>query len=136
MQKAKSRLQKKVSSRASSRTKKLPFGRYRHYLPLLVISLPFYAGVYYLFTHVYPKQIKNFLIPNTYLPLQLLLWGGNFFLLSYLLLDTRLGFFISLLISVYIFLKLQQITNFIPVFLLFGLILLIFEVLFRLKRQT
>ncbi len=115
MQKAKSRIktsqQPKARSHKTRSSSKLS-KKYLRHLPLLFLSLPFYAGAYYIFIYIHPTQIQHFLIPNTYLPLQLVFFLGNFFLFSYLLLKTRRGLEISLWLNLVLFLKLQVITNY------------------------
>lgn len=133
MQKAKSRIKtgkppksKKIKSRSPRPSLELS-KKYLKHLPLLIISGPFYGGAYYIFNYIYPPQIQHFLIPNTYLPLQLAFFGGNFFLLSYLFLKTRRGLELSLLLSFALFLKLQMITNYLAVTAGLLVILLIIE---------
>lgn len=83
--------------------------KYLKHLPLLVFALPFYIGVYYVLTTVPPTSIKNWLVPSTYLPFQFVLFGGNFFGLSFVLLNTRRGLLLTLLLQTLLFLKLQQV---------------------------
>ena len=135
MQKAKSRIKaskssqpKKIKSRSPRPSLELS-KKYLKHLPLLVISLPFYAAAYYIFNYIYPTQIQHFLIPNTYLPLQLVLFLGNFFLFSYLFLKTRRGLEISILLGLALFLKLQLITNYLTIAGGLLVILLITEIL-------
>jgi hypothetical protein len=113
MKKAKSRL--KHPKRSEKRFSRPLWKRYLNYLPTLVISLPFYVGVYYLVTHFYPSQLRHWLIPNTYLPLQLLLFGGNFFFFSFIFLKARRGFLFSLWFAWSLFLKLQPLENYLVV---------------------
>lgn len=117
MQKAKSRLKTKEQPKTSLKKAKPQLflrlsKKYLKHLPLLFLSVPFYSGAYYIFTKVHPDKIQHFLIPNTYLPLQFILFLGNFLLFSYLFLKTRYGFKISLLISSILFFKLQLIDNY------------------------
>lgn len=134
MRKAKSRLKtnkpnskkKSIQVRSKTQTGSDLFPRYIRHLPTLLISLPFYAGVYLILTRINPHTIEDFLIPNTYLPLQLVLFLANFFLFSFLLLKSRRGFEVSLLINWGVFLKLQAITNFLtPLLGLVGILVLI-----------
>jgi hypothetical protein len=117
MQKAKSRIKTQSKPRRKIKAPQIqlslkPSKKYLKHLPLLLLSVPFYAGAYYIFTYIHPDKIKHFLIPNTYLPLQFTLFSGNFFLFSYLLLNTRRGLGLSLFLSFTLFLKLQLITNY------------------------
>lgn len=135
--KAKSRLQTRVESqhlenestnlqksletktkqvRLKTRTAKihLPLQEYFKHIPTLLLSLPFYWLTYFLFKNIYPTQIKDFLLINTYLPLQIPFFLGNFFLLSFLTLKSRRGAFLSLLFSFMLFLKLQSVVLDLP----------------------
>ncbi len=141
MQKAKSRLKTTAKVKLHSPSYHRPsfskiIQKYRRHWPLLLLSLPFYGGVYYIIMAVHPDQIQHFLIPNTYLPLQLVLFGGNFFFFSYLLLKTRRGLETSLLLSGVLFLKLQLIINYLVVTA--GLIILILgiEVLISWSKKS
>lgn len=149
MQKAKSRL-KAIQKSAPRATRPAPVQRKRapkgsksavksrhwHHLPTLLISLPFYAGAYYLVTKVSPQSIRHFLIPNTFLPLQFILMIANFFGFSYLLLSTRRGLAASLIISSTLFFKLQGIVNYYqPALIVAGVIIVIETVLILLKKD-
>jgi len=138
MQKAKSRIktskQPKIKSHKPRLTLKLS-KKYLKHLPLLFLSLPFYTYTYYIFIYVNPEQIQHFLIPNTYLPLQLVFFFGNFFLFSYLLLKTRRGFEMSLLLSFALFLKLQLITNYLSIVTGLLVIVLIMEIVISLLKK-
>lgn len=87
----------------------IPFRKYFNHLPALIFAIPFYWITYYILTSIFPAQIKNFLLINTYLPLQIPLFIANFFFFSFLTLKTRRGFLISLFISFILFLKLQNV---------------------------
>lgn len=84
------------------------FRRYLLHLPLLILSAPFYFVLYYILVNVYPKSIADFPLYNCYLGLLFPLFLANFFSLSYLLLNLKRGLSFSLLITVLVFLKLQQ----------------------------
>lgn len=142
MQKAKSRIKSKSPTQAKSKLVKSELfmatvlKKYLKHLPLLIISLPFYGLVYYLLTRVHPDKIRHFLIPNTYLPFQLPLFMANFFLFSYLLLNTRRGLELSLLIMLTLFLKLEAITNYLQLSLGLALFILIIDlVISSLKKR-
>jgi len=109
--KAHSRLKKPVKkTRAQFRIPNLRWLKhYFTHLPTLILSLPFYYASYYILNNVYPDQIKNLIIPNTYLPLQLALFIANLFFFSFLFLKTRRGLLTSLMIAIFLFLKLQAV---------------------------
>lgn len=83
--------------------------KYFQYLPTLLLALPFYYASYFIFTQVHPQQIQNFLLINSYLPLQFCLLFANFFFFSFLLLNTRRALLLSLYLAIIIFLRLQQV---------------------------
>ena len=80
----------------------------RHW-PLLVMSMVSYMVVLHILTARYPEEIKNVLVPNIYLPLQLSILVANFFLLSFLFLSTRRGLLAALCAQTFIFLHLQSV---------------------------
>ena len=77
--------------------------------PTLIIGLCFTFITYNIFKHVYPLSIKHFVLPNSYLPLLLSLFLSCFFCLSFIFLNTRRSFLISLVILILIFFKLQAV---------------------------
>jgi hypothetical protein len=109
--------------------------RYWRYLPILLLSLPFYLGTYYIFSQVHPATIEHILIPNSYLLLQLSLFLGNFFFLSFLLLSTRRGFELTLVLNFALFLKLQQVTNYLPITGVLVAVFLVTEFLISLFKK-
>lgn len=130
MQKARSRLKKSPAVRSESnspeflsrkavkppkirRSPAVPsptIQRYLRHLPILFFSLIFYGTLIFLTKNYYPDAIRHFILPNTYLPFQLLLFLANWSLFSFIFLHTRRGFLISLILQMLIFLKLQQIS--------------------------
>jgi len=82
---------------------------YLTHWPTLIIGLCFTFITYNIFKHVYPLSIKHFVLPNSYLPLLLSLFLSCFFCLSFIFLNTRRGFLISLVILILIFFKLQAV---------------------------
>ncbi len=124
MQKAKSRI-KKIASRpknklgktiAPSRKKqkrnyKIPafLKKYLSHLPTLLLSLPFYIIVWRILIKTYPKQIQNFILSDSYLPLLIPFFLGNLFFFSFLFLKTRRGLLTSILINILLVLHLQKI---------------------------
>jgi len=100
--------------------------KYVRQMPTLLISLPFYVVIYYIFIKIRPDTISHFIIPNTYLPLQIPLFIANFFCLSFIFLNSRRGFLGSLIIALTLFLKLQGVLT-ISVFIFYFLSIFIFE---------
>lgn len=80
---------------------------YIKHFPTLIISLPFFWAVVYIYTNVYPLRIKNILFASSYLPFLLCFFLANFFFFAFLSLNTKKGLLISLLLSFILFLKLQ-----------------------------
>ncbi|MEN8253290.1 MAG: hypothetical protein ABFQ62_02870 [Patescibacteria group bacterium] len=133
MSKAKSRLKLRQSHNLRGMSRELDkkqksslIIRYFRHLPALLISLPFYAIVYYIFSKIKPEAIRHFLVPNAYLPLQVPLFIANFFFFSFVFLKSRRGFFISLIISLTLFLKLQGVLTAL-IFLIILIPILLFE---------
>lgn len=84
------------------------FAGYYQYLQVLTISLFFYALVIIIFRYAYPEQIAHWLLPDLYLPLQLLLGAGNFFFFTFATQNRRLGLWLSLIIFLWLFFRLQH----------------------------
>lgn len=83
--------------------------RYFKHLPLLILAAPFYVGLILLVTRVHPEYVSDWLLPQSYLPLHLILFAGNFFLFTFLTLSKRWGIFIALSFEWLVFLKLQNV---------------------------
>jgi hypothetical protein len=82
--------------------------KYIKHLPLLILSIPFYFAVYYILTNVYPQDIANIPIYNSYLGLLISFFLANKLLISYLSLNSRRGTNISFVLTILLFLKLQH----------------------------
>jgi hypothetical protein len=109
MQKAKSRLSSQPDSapRAPHQKTAFAFNSHLRYLPTLLLSLPFYGVLYYLFHQISPTQIQHILFPNSYMPLHVVFFLANGFLFSFLFINTRRGFLLSAVTTILLFLKLQ-----------------------------
>lgn len=136
MAKAKSRLQNQASYevRVLSHEKKerkvishnsYLITRYVLHLPTLILSIPFYLAVGYIIITIHPSQIRHLLIPNTYLPLQVALFLGNFFFFTFIFLKTRRGFLLSLFASIWLFLQLEFVYTWIHVATIFAFLFLL-----------
>lgn len=84
------------------------FAGYYQYLQVFTISLFFYALAVVIFRYAHPEQIANWLLPDLYLPLQLFLGLGNFFFFTFLTQNRRLGLWLSLIIFLWLFFRLQH----------------------------
>jgi hypothetical protein len=83
----------------------------RFHFHLLIFAALFYAAIFFIFWKVEPATIQNFIVPNTYLPLLAAFFCGNFFLGSFLFNNTRRGFSTTIILSIWLFLQLQQILS-------------------------
>lgn len=83
--------------------------KYLKHLPTLILGLIFSASTYLILTRIEPNQIKNFLLPNSYLPFLISLFMASFFLISYLFLSIRTGLILSSPLIIMAFLKLQNV---------------------------
>lgn len=80
------------------------------HLNTFVIGILFGALLLSLIFFVPPSSVKNWLIPNSYLPFFLLLIGTGFFLFSFIFLNSFLGIWWTAMLIGLIFLKIQQVT--------------------------
>ena len=106
---------------------------YLRHSPTLLISLPFYYLIYYIFNNVFPDEIANFPFYNSYLGLLLPFCVANMLLLSYLFLNSRIGAFCSLILTISLFLKLQ---HFIFPYWLFIPIVIVFVIYEKLVKEA
>lgn len=83
--------------------------RYLRFLPVLLLSLPFYGAVISIITNFRPHQIADTFFSNSYFFLQLPLLIANLLMFSFILLNTRRGLLLSFFLSVLLFLKLQHV---------------------------
>lgn len=86
------------------------FKKYFQHVQTLLLSLPGIVLTFFILTSVYPDDIKNFLIPQSYLPLLISFFAGSFFLLSFIFLNTRRGLWLSVYLTLLLFFKLQMVT--------------------------
>ena len=80
-----------------------------HYWPLLVLSILFYFGIFLLLHYVHPALIQNYLFNNSYLPLQVIFFLGNFLALTFISLDKKIGLSGAVFLSTMLFLRLQMV---------------------------
>ena len=107
------------------------FSKYSHYLPLLIFACICYAVTGFILFAVSPRQIQNVLLTNGYLPLLLCTGLGHFFFFSYLFLNIRRGFFMTLILTAALFLLLQQVFTW-PAFAIIVIPLLCIELVLTL----
>lgn len=82
---------------------------YLLHLPLLISALLAYCGVIFIFGWIEPRSIQNIFLPNSYAPLLLVCTVANFCLFSYFFLNSRRGIIVSIVITILLFLRLQQV---------------------------
>lgn len=81
--------------------------KYLKYLPLLLPAAAAYALLWYLMNHYYPAQLANIPFTGSFGAVMAPFAVGTFFLLSYVLLNSRLSFFLTLSLSIVFFLRLH-----------------------------
>jgi len=92
------------------------FIKYFRHLPTLLLSLQFYYLVYFIFIKVEPSQIRDYLLPHSYLPLQVAFFLSNFFLFTFVFLKTRRGLTTAFYLSLVLHLRLNFVVE--PIWLL------------------
>lgn len=102
---ARSRLKTTISSTAEDRQRLIKL--YLKHFPLLLLSFPGYLLVFWLLHSYYPPELAHWLMPNSYLPLQLPLYVSNMFLFSFLLLNTKAGSLLAMIVSILLFFHLN-----------------------------
>lgn len=109
---------------------------YSKHLLLLILSGVFYLIVFYLLTNFPPKSVANVPLTNLYLPLLLPFFLANYFLISFILLNTKRGFIFSLLLTCLLFFKLQQISFEVWWLIILTLIFIVFGTIFSRKKPS
>lgn len=97
----KTRLKNKKQTKPST-------SKHRNHIPLLVISIIFYTIIAYIILKIKPTKISDTVFTNSYLFLQLPLFIANYSLISFISLCNKVGFSIATIISILLFLKLQN----------------------------
>ncbi|MFZ1721487.1 MAG: hypothetical protein WAU07_03205 [Microgenomates group bacterium] len=108
--------------------------RYMKHIPLLALSVPGFAVCYWMIHTFFPEDIAHLLIPNAFLVFQIPFFISNVFLWSYVFLNTRQGIAMSVMVSILLFLRLQQVV--LELFWLIPLIILGVFVLILLKNNA
>lgn len=111
-QAASSRLsyQRSTTSLLSKLWKKV-FKKYIRYLPLLLLSVGCWWGVWQLVTTFTPDQVRDVWFANSFLPLLTLWWLGCWAGASYLLLNTRRGVVVATVVTTWWWLRLNQLNQ-------------------------
>lgn len=79
------------------------------HLHLFFVSLVGYAAILYILLRVNPSSLQNVAVTNSYLPLLIIFLISNFCFFSFLFANTRRGLLISIILALYLFLRLQQV---------------------------
>jgi len=83
--------------------------KYFNHLPTLFVGLILGGLTFYFLNHFSPNSVQHLLLPNTYLPFLILIFFSSLFLLSFIFLNKTVGYILSIIITAYLFLKLQQV---------------------------
>jgi len=110
--------------------------RYLSHTPTLILGLFFSYTLIQFLNRVHPSNVKHFLLPNSYLPLLLLVFFAGFFLLSFLLLNSRRGFIGSLWLTIMLFLHVQRVIISIQAIIISLFILMALEILYLFANKT
>lgn len=145
MQKAKSRLKQNnfdtpskielelprefVNSRNSEKRDNLV--KYLQHLPALILSFLFYLIIFFIFKNFSPELFKNIILENSYLPVLILLFLANFFLFSFIFLNSIKGFVYSFYLLLIVFFKIQDVIFNFPLILILVVSLIVFEIIFK-----
>jgi len=82
---------------------------YLTHLPTLFFAFVSCYLTYLFVINISPETVRHFILPNTYLPLIILVFISSFFLSSYILLNSRRGLFTASYLSLLTFLAVQQV---------------------------
>jgi hypothetical protein len=88
---------------------KIPWKRYFFHLPTLILGLVSYAAAIFILTTVEPRSIQHLWLPNSYAPLLIAAGLGHLCVFGFLLLSTRRGILMSSVLTLILFLRLQQV---------------------------
>jgi len=83
--------------------------KYLQHLPTLILGIFFYIILFFIFNNFDPDLLKNIILPNSYLAVLLIFFIANFFLFSFIFLNSIRGFIYSLFILLIIFFKIQNV---------------------------
>jgi len=108
---------------------------YLSHLPALFMAVFFYVILVLTMLNINPELIKDFILPSTYLPVLVLVFLANFFLFSFIFLNSRRGLFYTSILAIIIFLKFQKVIFDPIILLLLVLTIVFFEVFFNLLQK-
>ncbi len=85
------------------------FADYLRYSICLLLALLGYYATYQLMLRTYPSQIQHFLWNNNYLPFTTLVFVSNFFFFTFVTLNQKWGFYLSTVVALILYWRLNQI---------------------------
>jgi hypothetical protein len=85
--------------------------KYLKKVSTLVVGLIFYGIVAWIMLNLTPDQFQNFLWPNSYLLLMVVFWLANFFVGAFVSLSSRKGLEWAVISSLWLYLRLLQVSN-------------------------
>ena len=100
-------------------------GRKKRYGGLLLITVALWGLIVWCVLRVDPENVKDFLIPNLYLPMGLLMFGGVFFLLSIILMSASMALRWTIAVMVFLYLRVWGLGSMVNGLLILGLMLCI-----------
>lgn len=77
--------------------------KYLNYIQVLILGGFFYLLSWLLINYIAPEKIAHLFWPDAYLPLQLLLWGGNFFTFTFLTQNKNYGLWLAAVCFLWLF---------------------------------
>jgi hypothetical protein len=124
-----------VAVKTKRKKEKFFLAKHFNHLPALFMAFFFYVILGIVVVNIDPSLVKDLILPSTYLPVLILVFVANFFLLSFLLLNSKRGLFYSSLITLITFLKFQNVIFELSILLILVLIAIFFELLFNIFRK-
>ncbi len=107
--------------------------KYLNHLPTLILAIILWLTTVFFLREISPDSVKHFILPNSYLPFLVLIFLSSLFSLSFIFLNRRIGYLLSIAITTYLFLKIQQVV--LESWLLIPLTMLLFVTFLHSFRQ-
>lgn len=101
--------------------------KYFQHISTFIVATFIYFLLLVFVNLVDPNQVEDFLLANSYLPFLILLSIANFFLFSFIFLNSKRGLFYSGLISALVFLNFQSVVLTMPTIFFFIFVIAVFE---------
>lgn len=84
--------------------------KHRRHLPALMMAMVMLGLLVAMTIFFSPDQVRNWLVPNAYLPFFGLLFLFSFFLASFIFLNSKIGLVAAILICSLVFFRIQHLT--------------------------